>query len=482
MGQKKRRNDSESPRASLENRDNASTRNLPPEILSLIVEFLHAWDDRETLYKTSLVDRNWKVAAQARLFIRVDIHNGQECKFWNRKLKEFPHLGRYVRQLGMSDEDDCLDRAYLRTRTAKTLISSLPCVTGLDLVDIKRWGPVEARLVKGLNRSVRTLCVTHIQAMCRVKDLPDLLYSFPNVVDFTPGEIGDGYDEGGLENIHKMGLEMRELLPSDGKPRTIRTITLPDVGLSVDHLLWLTGPAFDLSDLRSLTLAWSDFDSLDSCDFKVLDDFISLIGQSVTALTLIVPGSRVFRLSQGPSGRAYNPEDLVTALQHFTALETVAFTPFEGHKGYKDSFNSSLFVCNTKSMLRAMSGSACHLKTLNLSSRYSKFQLGFDTILSLGWNLFDDMLADDKAFPSLQLVVFKVLVEPVVYPENRLPTWSEFSEALRGQLSKTVSRRTVKVILVDTEGGRLPTPNGTGVLIADTPLSAEGGSLQTGID
>ncbi|KAJ8091220.1 hypothetical protein PM082_004196 [Marasmius tenuissimus] len=489
MENKKRRTDSEIPGRGFEHRDNASTRNLPPEILSLIVEFFHAWNEWETLQKISLVDRSWKAAAQARLFMRVEIDNGQECKFWNRKFKDFPHLGRYVRQLCLSDDDDCLGRAYLRTRTAKTLISSLPCVTGLDLVDIKRWGPVEARLVKGLSRSVRTLWVTDIRGMCRIKDLPDLLFSFPNVDNFTPGEIGDGYDEGNLEDTRNTGLEMREVPPRDGKARTLRTITILDVGLSVDHLLWLTGPAFDLSGLRSLTLAWSYFDSLDSCDFKALDDFIRLIGRSVTSLTLIIPGSRIFRLSQVPSVRAYNPEDLVTehlgsspALQHFTALETVAFIPLEGDKGYKDSFTSSLFVCDTKFMLQAMSGSACRLKKLNLSPRYSRFHLGFtvNATLNLGWNLFDDMLADDKAFPSLQLVVFDVIVEPVVYPERRLPTWTEFSEGIRGQLSKTISKRTVKVILVDDEGERLPIPNGTGVLIADTQSSGGSGTIQAG--
>ncbi|KAL0057229.1 hypothetical protein AAF712_016136 [Marasmius tenuissimus] len=490
MENKKRRTDPEFSGTGLEHRDNASTRNLPPEILSLIVEFFHAWNEWETLQKISLVDRNWKAAAQARLFMRVEIDNGQECKFWNRKFKDFPHLGRYVRQLCLSDDDDCLGRAYLRTRTAKTLISSLPCVTGLDLVDIKRWGPVEARLVKGLSRSVRTLWVTDIRGMCRVKDLPDLLFSFPNVDDFTPGEIGDGYDEGNLEHTRNTGLEMRELAPRDGKARTLRTITLLNVGLSVDHLLWLTGPAFDLSGLRSLTLAWSCFDSLDSCDFKALDDFISLIGRSVTSLTLNIPGSRVYRLSQVPSVRAYNPEDLVTehlvsspALQHFTALETVAFNMLEDDKSYNDSFASNLFVCNTKFMLQATSGSACHLKKLNLTSRYryGRFYLGFtvNATLNLGWNLFDDMLADDKAFPSLQLVVLDVIVEPAAYPERRFPTWTEFSEGIRGQLSKTISKRTVKVILVDgDEGERLAIPNGTGVLTADTQSSAGSGTVQ----
>ncbi|KAK1218590.1 hypothetical protein PQX77_018726 [Marasmius sp. AFHP31] len=293
-------------------RQGTVSNTLPNEIASLILAFLDPRNDRETIQIISLVARCWKHAAQARLFSYVQVDNNQECVFWSRKLTDFPHLAHYVKHLCLSDEEEePANGPYLREPTTKTLVSSLPCVLRLELFHVKQWGPVEMELNKRFGSAVRNLLLEDIPQMDPVKELPELVYAFPDIEVLDLGGIGPDYKEE-LDQIHARGLEMRTTLPADGKPRKLREIFFFDVGFSLDHLLWLSGPAFDLSDLRDLTFSWDHFFSLESYEFSVLDDFIRLVGGNVTDLTFELLGVQTdYNSIPWPGKRLAGPGDLV---------------------------------------------------------------------------------------------------------------------------------------------------------------------------
>ncbi|KAJ8091237.1 hypothetical protein PM082_004213 [Marasmius tenuissimus] len=445
---------------------------LPNEIISLILGFFDISDDAETLEHASLVARCWRGPAQARLFLRIEVENNEECTFWSQKFTDFPHLARYVKQLCFSDEDEePANGPYLRNTTAKTLVSSLQYVQGLDLLDIRQWGPMEMELMKGLGSTVRSLWVDAIPQMNPVKDLPELLYALHNIEVFKPGDIGSEYKEEELTQIHAMGLEMRSVLPADGKPRRLREIYLCEIGFSLDHLLWLSGPAFDLSGLRNLTFSWSHFSSLETYDFTVLDDFIRLVGGNVTNLTLLLLGAHT-RYDpdhwKWPGLRLYDADDLVAEhfinspiLQHFTALETITIAPDEDDDHPIDSSNNDIYTSNVKNILRAMSGrAASQLKKIIFKATSSSFsyRVGFCS------HALEKLLSNDEAFPSLRDI--EIHLNVFRHPrEMRLLTWTKIAQDIQNSLMGAIYKTKVKLVAIDLdEEERLLTSNEGGLL------------------
>ncbi|KAJ8091236.1 hypothetical protein PM082_004212 [Marasmius tenuissimus] len=452
---------------------------LPNEIVSLILAFLDPGSDRETIKFISLVARCWKDAAQARLFSRVDVDNNQECVFWSQKFTDFPHLARHVKHLWLSDdEEDSANGPYLRDPAGKILVSSLPCVLRLELTEVTQWGPVEMELIKGFGSTVRHLTLEGIPQMDPVKDLLELVYAFPMIEVLDLGGLGPDYKEEELDQIRARGLEMRSVLPADGKPRKLRELFLFDVGFSLDHLLWLSGPAFNLSGLRNLTLYWDPFHSLESYEFNVLDDFIRLVGGNVTNLTFELLGAQTeYHSIRWPGERLAEPGDLVIEhlitspiLRNFTALETLTFTPFEDPDNPVDSCNHPIYVSNAEHLLQAMSGTASHLKKVVFKGRFLKNTPQLCGAVGITSYLFEKLLSSNQAFPSLQDVEIHLTVHPFTYRDIRLPTWNEFAESiLTTSLMRTLYTRRVKLVLIDhEEEERLPTPNEGGFLQLDS--------------
>ncbi|KAL0059606.1 hypothetical protein AAF712_013657 [Marasmius tenuissimus] len=388
---------------------------VPLEIISRILKDVSRRDDLRSI---SLVSSIWRHAAQASLFEDIRMTNGDECKFWSRKFKRYPHLGRYVKHLHFGHtSEDCVERAYLRSRTAKALVSSLPNVRYLYLYDINRWSEVELRLVKSMSRSVRFLYLGKAPAIGRRRALPALLYALPNVENLCGGLPG-GYDD--LASLHKAGLAMRDYIPEDKKPRRLRQLIIVEVEIAIDLLLWLTGPAFDLSNLHILTLSWCILADPALYDTTVIDDFIRLVGNHVTDLTLMIPlniFSSQAPKSYHPSRRRHDPSDCLTEhfinsdiLQHFGALEIITLACNEIPDG-DTALISPVHVCNTKFILGAISKTASRLRTIvieiEIEEILPEWQLDYFCDVDLGWSILDELWAEDD-FPCLQLVKMKI--------------------------------------------------------------------------
>ncbi|KAK1224121.1 hypothetical protein PQX77_012980 [Marasmius sp. AFHP31] len=414
---------------------------LPLEVVSLIMEEFDEWSERETLKACSLVSWVWKQAAQPRIFTHIEITNGVQCKFWSKKIKEFPHLGPYVKKLSLSDpDDDCMGRPYLRGRAAKTLLSSLTSLRRLELDDFKRWGPVEQRLVKGL-RTVQSLRVDEIPGMSRSRDLPDLYYTLSNVEDFTPGEVGEEYDETKVGPIRESGIALRGRLPEGGKARNLRELVLFDAQIGIDKLMWLTGPAFDLSTLRHLSLSWGDFFALETVPyFTALDDLLRLVGEHVEDLHLDIPLPFFYDEIFEPILLTSNPLDLLSThfshcgpLRSFTALKRVTFATDIEECSISLALNTMLGILKTLA--------APHLEVIGLET--GLFAPCFQIESALGeiadWKALDDLVVG-KSFPSLRSLIFRINMRPYVTSRHWETTRDIIQTSLPSAFSKDLLR------------------------------------------
>ncbi|KAL0570050.1 hypothetical protein V5O48_011905 [Marasmius crinis-equi] len=393
--------------------------NLPVEIVSLIVENV---EDRTTVESISLLSSNWRAVAQERMFERIFVSNAEQCKAWSRKFTKYPHLGLYVKDLHLFyPHDNGMDRSYLRGRAAKTLVSSLPNVRNLEVADMIRWGPVELRLMKSLGRSVRNLSVDELVGMDRSRGLPELLCAFPNVEALSLGSVGrDAQEEGHPVSLHEAGLAMRRVAPEDGRPRELHELTLLEADCATETLLWLTGPAFDLSKLRTLSLSWST-DSNSGWHKDVIDEFIRDVGKYVTKLTLGLPlGNRSdWQETTASPQRTFDPNDVfaehfmnTTILQQFTALEAVAFTfgAMDNYE-YESSFRSPLYMSHVPFLLQRFLPTASCLKSVKIAVTFNEESLSIYSWVP-SWRVFDEFLCGDEAFRPLKYVEFDVDVKP----------------------------------------------------------------------
>ncbi|ESK84125.1 hypothetical protein Moror_11415 [Moniliophthora roreri MCA 2997] len=201
---------------------------LSLEVAKLILDDM---EDRILLNNVALVSRVWCRAAQAKMFYGIVIDCRQSSQFWSRKFKRCLHLRNYVRELELSDpDDDCMSMPYLLLGPEQF------CGSG-------RAAPGQTFPVG--DRS-------NIKGM-KSRDLPDLLYSLPNVDTLRLGPLSYVLRE--LPPIREAGSTLRQRLPEDGKSRKLEELQLHEAELSIDYLMWLTGPAFDLSDLDKFHLS-----------------------------------------------------------------------------------------------------------------------------------------------------------------------------------------------------------------------------------
>ncbi|KAL0567454.1 hypothetical protein V5O48_014541 [Marasmius crinis-equi] len=433
----------------MEQEESVAPPDLPVEIIFLILEHIQEPDDIRSI---SLVSSIWRGAAQATIFERILVENAHECEFWCEKFTKHPQLGRYVQDLVLCDRQiDCIE-PYLRSVAAKTLISSLPNVRKLELGSMMQWGPVELQLIKGLCRSLRVLSIDGVVGMDRRRALPELLCALPNVEVLTLGQIGEDFPAMDMAPLREDRMVMRKVVPDAGRRTKLYGLTLIETDTAIDLLLWLTGPAFDLCKLRTLSLLWCPcFDDVSS--LEVVDDFIRTVGKDITKLTLGIPVSfaSAWKLTNDPSRRTYDPNDMLAEhfintkiLHHFTALETVTITAGvmgEDEDGKDPStISSPIFLCHAKFLLQALSHGAS--ESLELLAIEVVFDEACPYLTSFSipphWIIIDDLLSGD-AFPSLRRV--EVTVETRAYHHGGgIPTWYEVARLIGLSLPKTIKK------------------------------------------
>ncbi|ESK86217.1 hypothetical protein Moror_16666 [Moniliophthora roreri MCA 2997] len=425
----------------------ARSISLPIEVVALIMEELDiAEDHRNLLQSAALVSRVWCQAAQAMIFRSIEVDGRQACQFWSRKFKHSPHLGEYVRQLCLSDpDDDCMGTPYLRTSPAKSLVSALTRLQCLVLEDIMQWGPVEQRLVKRF-QTVTDLSVGDIKGMKGSRDLPDLLYALPNVEALRLGTFGpllNDFRE--LSAIYEAGAILRSCMPPDSTPRKLRELQLDEADLSIDILMWLTGPAFNLSKLEKFSMTWSDFlpsDDRAEPDFSTHDQLFRLIGGHVTLLDLTIPTPSDYEDSSFHIYH-YNPQDYLTAhlvtsrdLANFTALKTISMDV------ERSGDLLPYLICTCSALLATLA--APHLRYIQLVSGFNartKHRLEGACGIPQ-WKSLDDLLSGGF-FPSLSSVDFTVYLVGATYwflLGAGTPVRQDIVAAIQGCLPRTVSK------------------------------------------
>ncbi|KAK7051371.1 hypothetical protein VNI00_004871 [Paramarasmius palmivorus] len=415
---KKPRTDLEPPaQIDTSNSQHAPQAQLPLEVILIITDEFdpEVCEEKETLLSTALVSKAWCQAAQSKLFTTIRVNSSDTCKFWSRKLKKSPHLGTYVKELHLSDpNDDCMSSPYLRTQPAKTLASMCCRVRRIELFRFRRWGQVEQRVIKGF-QLLEELRVEGVPGMSRDKDLPDLVYNLPNLLELTVGDIGEEYDYMNLDSIHEDGLALREKLPEDGKRIQLRHAVFLCADMSIDMFLWLNGPAFDHSRLEHVTLWWEDIPHLEYMpqkpDFASLSDFLRAVGPQLQTFYLGMPS---------PSGADGEYENFAISnefdilyeyllssriLSNLQNLRTLAFCV--GAEGCEDSV-LALAICNTVALLRTMT--TPRLETLEIEATLeTSGGCELEEIFRVPqWEALDQLVSSSERFPILKNVMVEV--------------------------------------------------------------------------
>ncbi|ESK87817.1 hypothetical protein Moror_15310 [Moniliophthora roreri MCA 2997] len=386
---------------------------LPLEVILLIFKEFDPETEGKIFMDMSLVCREWREATQAKLFAVVQVNSANTCKLWSRRFKESPHLGRHVRELWLSDpNDDCMGTPYMRSRPAKTLVAACCNVRRLELDDFKRWGPVEQRVVKSL-QSIEELRVDDIPGLSRTKDLPDLVYNLPNLIELAVGQIGEKYDYMDLPSIHQSGLVLREQMPKDGSRKRLSHIIFLSSEISSDIFLWMTGPAFDHSRLETLSISWWDLPDLEGMperpNFAALTGFLYAVGPQLRSLFLGLPSpSESAHVGPYILMNRYDAlyEYLITS-KILSRLHNLRVLEICGGPDDCDDSTLALVICSTEAILKTLK--APFIQRIELEGTLVVNKLYDPKILSdmPQWKALDKLVSGD-VFPVLQGFSIKV--------------------------------------------------------------------------
>ncbi|KAK7051400.1 hypothetical protein VNI00_004900 [Paramarasmius palmivorus] len=378
------------------------------EIIHLILDNFSAAraDEKQDLLNIAMVSKAWCREAQAKLFAVIHVNSADRCKFWSRKFKKSPHLGLLVRELRLSDpHDNCLERPYMRTQPAKALALACSNVRKVEVGEFKRWGQVEQRVLKSFV-SVQELSLLYSPALSRTRDVPDLIYNLPKLCKFGVGIVGEDYRFVESSSVHEDGLFLREQLPPNGKPIQLSHITFWCSEYCRDLFLWMTGPAFDHSKLEHVTLSWrdiivphmSDHRSIPNVD--VLSDFLRIVGQHLSSLSLILPAQPhpilLLRTPRIDLMSEYLQSSKV--LNNLTQLRVLTIRIGKDVRYWERDVTFGLFrVLPILSVLEVPL-----LATINLTVDINMDELESDDRYQLPlWEILDSLLSGDR-FPSLR--------------------------------------------------------------------------------
>ncbi|ESK83796.1 hypothetical protein Moror_13551 [Moniliophthora roreri MCA 2997] len=312
---------------------------LPFELLMHIMKFV---ETREELRDCSLVSQAWRVAAQGEIFSTITIRTEWECRFWEEKFTRSPDLAKSVHNLRLRDSEShgsehMKPPQYLAAGAAPRLLAQLTHVRSLSVDSFHLWGPVERALILQF-QSLESLELYNV-SLRKSPDLPELILNLPQLTRLTMGQApGRGIQNTllDLQATVESGNQLRNLRPRIGIPQRLHFLCLYDVEACLDTLMWLTGEAFDLSEVQELCLFWLCFGddaseiSLPPDYFSALDDLIRLIGGRVQVLHLGMP---IYTEDEAGQAFASNDYDVVCThlaesklLAQFTDLRTITLS------------------------------------------------------------------------------------------------------------------------------------------------------------
>ncbi|PBK74044.1 hypothetical protein ARMSODRAFT_1014365 [Armillaria solidipes] len=227
---------------------------IPPELVLEILTYISGC--RDVLRACCLVCRAWCRLAQPFLFSKLSLSLEAHCHRWNRKFTTYPHLAQYVTRLklwrGNRGRADVVEQPpFLEGPATVELLRRLPNIKYLKMSDF--FLPSE--------REIEVLChftrlewlEMHEVMFNAAADLLNLMSQLVNlkVLRIVDMEIRSHTSE------DLIGPTLHDFV--DVVPKRLRNLKLHDPTTSLYIFSWLSGGAFDLSDLTDLTLSWESF-------------------------------------------------------------------------------------------------------------------------------------------------------------------------------------------------------------------------------
>ncbi|KAK7045703.1 hypothetical protein VNI00_007536 [Paramarasmius palmivorus] len=443
------------------------TPSLLPEIIEKIVGQLgedYDEEDLDALYalrNCAVVSSVVRPFAQARLFAEASIGNVKHCKMWNRKLNEAPHLVKHVRQLSLwgghyeediDDEEIDLRLQQLRFYNGFSLGMNRPIskflssdafseltikLTHLQKLSVHRFHFRNQREhafsdrfpdVERLGLDVALGSKEQLQALVlqkrRVHELHIVHVKYRKLLPIFPPEV---------ERFHEAGLELQAWNPQL-PPIRLHRLRVDNLEEETHVLMWLTGPAFDLTGLRTLGLMWGTNEA--GVDKVALTAFLGAVSPYVTDLNILSDGK-------------YNGDSVSTALVEsrlldgFIALESLYIAAVHTRHSQWPHLASIAKIIPTLH--------ASPLKVIMIGM-FIDFDLSKNVqhLQSLQeWPTIDDSLSH-TAFPSLRRVTILLKIQVITFYASRIhskscPTKEEIITAMRQALPKLFRRGLLNV-------------------------------------
>ncbi|SJK97994.1 uncharacterized protein ARMOST_01250 [Armillaria ostoyae] len=296
---------------------------IPPELVLEILTYISGC--RDNLRACCLVSRAWRRLAQPFVFSELSLSLESHCLPWNRKFTTYPHLAQYVTGLklwggnwGGADVVSSLEDQppFLEGPATLELLRRLPNIKYLKMHDF--FLPSE--------REIEVLC--HFMRLEWLEMYDVAFNATADLLDLMSQSVN-------LKVLHIKDVELRSHASEDligpilhdhvdAVPKRLRNLKLQDPTESLYIFSWLSGGAFDLSDLTDLTLSWGCFPTNHHPPPPLspyVDPFISIVGAGIKHLRLNIETSEFdtkFNVN-------YMLEHFIStrALSSFTALETL---------------------------------------------------------------------------------------------------------------------------------------------------------------
>ncbi len=266
---------------------------IPPEIVLEILTYISGC--RDDLRASCLVCRVWRRLVQPFIFSELSLSLESHCHPWNQKFATYPHLAQYVTRLklwggnwgGVDVVSSLEDQPpFLEGPATLELLRRLPNIKYLKMHDF--FLPSE--------REIEILC--HFTRLEWLKMHDVAFNAAADLLDLMSQSVN-------LKVLHIKDVELRNLTSEDligpilhdhvdAVPKRLRNLKLQDPTESLYIFSWLSGGAFDLSDLTDLTLSWGCFPTNHHPPPPLspyVDPFISIVGAGIKHLWLNIETS-----------------------------------------------------------------------------------------------------------------------------------------------------------------------------------------------
>ncbi|KAG7098419.1 hypothetical protein E1B28_000372 [Marasmius oreades] len=370
---------------------------LPPEVIGQILDEIRDSATRTDLSNFSLISRAWCRPAQSLLHSHVSIGKEEKVQLLIQKYTLYPYLRELASSIHLygweirSFSEGLL--AFEETIMAEKFEQLMDmfkvggrCIRDL-YIESYAWNEEHSRKILNSFPAVEKLVMHRIDLSMSPEKLVFLVMGMANLTSLSLYSMTWLERPNFEERMARLSLSQcaKRLSHLDICPVN----TLPSL------LILLSGPAFDWSGLRSLTLGWQDHSDPNS--YEAIKGFLSLLGPQVTQLTISTPSSI-------DDERAMNSalclRDLISTqvLYHFTSLRRLAFCTYDVNRPFETShYKNFIGYYHTRTLL----------KTMRTPSTVEEIEIKilkppFGSSVPATWHPLRDLIRSSEIFPNLK--------------------------------------------------------------------------------